>query len=718
MTAPAAQQAKQHPHRLRHELEGAGIGGLTVAAGFGGARKFTSNAGYVKKMTKEGTLVHVGPRVHSAAHPDVANLASMKGGRKAKLQHLIDHPHVQARLHEDLRSHTPSKEALHVSNLMHPNGYTNTQIAHSRGKFNRDVLHDPVAGDMHHRVAATKSMIANSNPAHTHEIHRGMRGVEHEVGDTVHFGHFSSFTSTKPIAEAYAKQKGADRPGIYTIPKGKAKAMPLDGTGWASRNHEWLAGGEHRITSKKLITDGQGRSYHHYTMQPVNSSGVSKASPSVDQSWGGAQGARAWFNHGRQTGASYKGRSAATRAHFETGRKGVAGQLSRTERTAFNAGNYSSRALGQARTPKGAAVAGGVAALGAGAAALHHRRKDTAVAKSERTVKDPGYGSAAAVGTLAGGAGAAGASEQHTSRRIAQRGKDFRVQERQQAFLGRRATVRGDKLKHATASLTSGLMAGKHERAAAERARTAVGHGVVAGALGVTGVAIAAHRHAHGKPVKRVLVEKAATKEIVSEVGRGMWKLPGKRDAFRSGMKGTYRGRNALTNVEHRVGGGEAKDAFKGAQDRARASSGHTRSFNAGAKAGSAGHLAAKYKTASIPAAVTAASAPPLIASNHKHAKKESTVAKSAFGVEDNRIEKSFMTAGLGALKDVKAGLGGAKGINSATKIGAAGRSGALATKGKLQPITTALTKTPARAATTAGVAGLGTGLALSNKKN
>lgn len=656
-TPPKATPGKAHPHRLRHELEGAGLGGLTVAAGFGGARKFTSNAGYVKKMTKEGTLVHAGPKVHSAAHPHVADLARMKGGRKAKLQHLIDHPDVQARLHEDLRSHTPSKEALHVSNLMHPNGYTNTQIAHSRGKFNRDLLHDPVAGDMHHRVAATKAMIGSSNPAHTHEIHRGMRGVEHEVGDTVHFGHFSSFTSTKPIAEAYAKQKHA-KPGVYTIPRGKAKAMPVDGTGWASRNHEWLAGGEHRVTSKKLVTDSKGNSYHHYTVEPVNSSGVSKASPSMDESWGGAQGPRAWFKHGYQGGASYKGRSATTRAHFETGRKAVAGKLSRTEGAAFNAGHYTSRAVSEARTPKGAAVAGGVA-LGTGALALRHRKKDGAVAKSDPfgITKRDSEDARMRTRVIRGGPYTSRNRKQLRHHAAVGAGLGASVGAAGGAHLG--GLVHGEAVKLAQQERMGGKVPGRAGMALRGAALVGV-LGAGAGAQAGSNVA-AASRHNDRKRAQ-------ARHELRHEVGKAAAiegkiipaiRKPGRLREFRRGLKGTVKGEARVdqaaqtpkvhmhetrdawgypkkTRVYAPGGHGpDAREALK-AETRKHSMHGpHQGSFKAGVKTGQAvaGARRRPEYAISVPAVAAGAGVVHHEVKGNKNT-KEKTVAKSAFGVE------------------------------------------------------------------------------------
>lgn len=94
----------------------------------------------------------------------------------------------------------------------------------------------------------------------------------------------------------------------------------------------------------------------------------------------------------------------------------------------------------------------------------------------------------------------------------------------------------------------------------------------------------------------------------------------------------------------------------------------------------------------------------------------------SAFGVEDCRLEKNIFTeaieGGMHALHGFKGGISGEVGVahnaaNARGKLAGAGvRRAATSAGGKLKPIGVAMTKTPARAATTAGVGGLGVGVA------
>lgn len=259
----------------KEKKEVAGVAAVgAVVATHGAARKVTSNAGYVKYMTKDGTLARQ-PKYYGYAHPKVRAIANTRGGSKRRLRMLMKDHEAMGHLHRDLASPTPSRSAMKLSNDLHPNGYTNPAIRTARGSRapQVDLLHDPSGirrSKQLLRVKATKKMLAHpAASAHGATLYRGVRGVEHNVGDTVDFGHFSSFTSNRKIAHAYASQHGMEKKGVYRVVGGKA--TPLDGTGGRSRNHEWLAGGKHRVVAKIPHPGAsKGRGYYEYHVEPVN----------------------------------------------------------------------------------------------------------------------------------------------------------------------------------------------------------------------------------------------------------------------------------------------------------------------------------------------------------------------------------------------------------------------------------------------------------------
>jgi hypothetical protein len=342
----------------RHEKGiAAGIGGVTTAVGYGAARKFTAGTGVAPRLVQLRQIAHEGPKTHGAPHPELTKVLRTPGGRRAKMKALTDSPEAMDALHEHLRSKTPSRGALRISNLIHPNGNTNPAIAHARGRRflgGRDALHDPAKTAINERVATTKTLLDHANPAHTPELHRGMQGVEHHIGDTIDFGPFSSFTSHPKIAHVYAHE-AKKSPGVYTLPKGSVKAHPIDGTGSTSTNHEWLAGGKHTVTSKKLVTNPDGTSHHEYGLTPVTAApqGIGPLSKGVIITVNA---------FGIQDGLIHKSISDM-----------YGGPNAKNNRQIVRAGAFKGQAEGT-----GAGVAAG-AALGAGAAAKLGGGRDAAV---------------------------------------------------------------------------------------------------------------------------------------------------------------------------------------------------------------------------------------------------------------------------------------------------------------------------------------------------
>jgi hypothetical protein len=618
-------------------------------------------------------------------------------------------------------------------------------------------------------------MIHHADPAHTPELHRGMRGVEHQVGDVVDFGHYSSFTSTRGIAEVYAHQSGGKHAGIYKIGAGRAKAMPLDGVGSTSRNHEWLAGGKYRVAGKQTVPGPRGKPVHHYELEP-HTDGVSKA-------FG--------WTHGQTNTSSYHwlrdGMNVGTKARsttgFSHGVNELAGNLKPAHGRAFKAGVKTGAVLSHPATgPTAVAVGGGATAL-----AVHRhlkaKKKETGVSKSAFGVTHP----------------ISKADDDHKQPR---------------ASAGRVAAG-------VVANPIHGLVAGKrgHKLAAAgsEAGHAAGGAivGTVAGGLvgrlagGEEGAKLGAKLggnagfasgavHAVNNNQEKGRYKPEKVKKSAFDVAHSVSKLdPGPKrkkktvalplvgagaSAGYSGYAAHEAGKAGADAHRMLVASGKLGASHESLRrnagpvarsgDNALKSEHHAASVAVHDTANKveAAHIGslrrvARHATDAGGAAGLAGTLVGVAAINHAANKRHKALAKSAFGVDDDRIEKAAHCAcgcgckecggtkvakgrcsckcarcgegieknaitaaldmGRDAIKGVKAGFGGwseagsAKKGASSLKVGqsvgrAAANPGSYAKTGamKLKP----LVNTPQKAAITAGVGGLGTGALLGHK--
>lgn len=116
---------------------------------------------------------------------------------------------------------------------------------------------------LHARVLG--GLIDNAKEGEHPHLYRSQHNVgTHQVGDTVDFGRFSSFTSDRAIAQhtGAAHEAAKLMPGkpttpegskgvIYHLPAGTGKAANLSGATNRFAQNEWMAGGKYQVTDVK-----------------------------------------------------------------------------------------------------------------------------------------------------------------------------------------------------------------------------------------------------------------------------------------------------------------------------------------------------------------------------------------------------------------------------------------------------------------------------------